>query len=129
MKKSRRIWVAVIVGILVGGGEVAALTYSLSLPGSRPEVAEEAAAPPVKFFRGMQEARAIGPARPVVTSYEECVNTGGVLLLSLPSKCMTAQGKIFTNPAGTPGRAAYDCSKEKGTTEDGKTEIVIVCKP
>lgn len=113
MKKGRHVWITVMLGILVGGGVVAALTYGWLLPESGPE----------------PKIEVTDPARSTVTSYKECVNTDGVLLLSLPSKCITAQGKIFTNPAGITGQAAYDCSKEKGTTEDGKTEIVIVCKP
>lgn len=113
MNKSRRVWIAVMLGILVGGGVGAALIYGWLLPESGPE----------------PEIEVTDPARSAVTSYEECVNIGGVLLLSLPSKCMTARGKIFTNPAGITDQAAYDCSKERGGTEDGKMEIVIVCKP
>ncbi len=64
------------------------------------------------------------------TSYDECVNFGGVVLASLPSQCRTASGQTFTNPDGIFGRAVYDddCTELEEINPDGTMETVVVCR-
>lgn len=111
-----RILAAAIVLALRGAGLLAYLNWSAS-----DKAVEVEPTPPV-----MTSPRTI----PEVTNYDECVNAGGVVLPSLPSKCRTASGQTFTNPAGIFGRQVYeyDCTETEEIIEDGKTEKVVVCK-
>lgn len=107
---------AVVIILLMAAGLLIYLNQSVL-----DQVVEVEPAPPL-----MTSPRTI----PEVTNYEECVNTGGVVLASLPSKCRAASGQTFTNPAGIFGRQVYeyDCTETEEIIEDGKTEKVVVCK-